>query len=282
MRGFTSFQFYLDTILNQFDIFAIAEHWLFEEQLGKLEHLTNAYTGFGVASQNNPDILSGQRAHGGVGMLWKTSLTSLASKLPIDCDRIVGAKFVLDSHEPMFILAVHLPSSNHSLDEFHETLDLLWVLYEYYCDHWITLVLGDFNGALGYLGGDKISSEPTARGKLINEFLNYFNLFAANLNNVCSGPLDTFYSDDGLSSSAIDLIVVPRTLLQYINWVYVFEKDYVNLSDHLPIALSIKISVLQHCDSDGPTSNYTRNEFPGISLALTKFLVFIQYLWLRS
>ena len=133
---------------------------MFEEQLGKLEHLTNAYTGFRVASQNNPDILSGQRAHGGggggVGMLWKTSLTSLASKLPIDCDRIVGAKFVLDSHEPMSILAVYLPSSNHSLDEFHETLDLLWALYEYYCDQGITLVLGDFNGALGYLGGDRI------------------------------------------------------------------------------------------------------------------------------
>ena len=134
----------------------------------------------------------------------------------------------------MFILAVYLPSSNHSLDEFHETLDLLWALYEYYCDQGITLVLGDFNGALGYLGDDRISSEPSARGKLINEFLNYFNLFAANLDNICSGPLDTFYSDDGLSSSAIDLIVVPRTLLQYINWVYVFEKDCVNLSDHLP------------------------------------------------
>ena len=67
MRGFTSSQFYLDAILNQFDIFAVTEHWLFEEQLGKLEHLTNNYTGFGVASQNNPDILSGQRAHGGGG-----------------------------------------------------------------------------------------------------------------------------------------------------------------------------------------------------------------------
>ena len=263
MRGFTSSQFYLDTILNQFDIFAIAEHWLFEEQLGKLEHLTNDYTGFGVASQNNPDIIWPEGPWGGgFGMLWKTSLTSLASKLPIDCDHIVVAKFVLDSHEPMFILAVYLSSSNHSPDEFHETLDLLWALYEYYCDQGITLVLGDFNGALGYLRGDRISSEPSARGKLINEFLNYFNLFAANLDNVCSGPLDTFYSDDGLSSSAIDLIVVPRTLLQYINWAYVFEKDCVNLSDHLPIALSIKISVLQHCDSDGPTSNYTRKRVP--------------------
>ena len=68
MRGFTSSQFYLDTILNQFDIFAITEHWLFEEQFGKLEHLTNDYTDFGVASQNNPDKLSGQRAHGGGGL----------------------------------------------------------------------------------------------------------------------------------------------------------------------------------------------------------------------
>ena len=67
MRGFTSSQFYLDTTLNQFDIFAVTEHWLFEEQLGKLEHLTNNYTGFGVASQYNPDILSGQRVHGGEG-----------------------------------------------------------------------------------------------------------------------------------------------------------------------------------------------------------------------
>ena len=125
-------------------------------------------------------------------MLWKTSHTSLSSNLPTGCDRIVGAKIVLDSHEPLFILAVYFPSSNHSLDEFRETLDLLWALYEYYCDQGITLVLGDFNGSLGYLGGDRISSEPSARGELINEFLNYFNLFAVDLDNICSGPLDTF------------------------------------------------------------------------------------------
>ena len=191
-------------------------------------------------------------------MLWKTSHTSLSSNLPTGCDRIVGAKFVLDSHEPLFILAVYFPSSNHSLDEFRETLDLPWALYEYYCDQGITLVLEDFNGSLGYLGGDRISSEPNARGELINEFLNYFNLFAVNLDNICTGPLDTFYSDDGLSSSAIDLIAVPRSLSQYINWAYVFEKDCENYSDHLPIALSIKLSVLQHCDTDGPISKTKR------------------------
>ena len=162
MQEFPSSQSYLDTILNQFDIFAITEHWLFDKQLRKLEHLRNDYTGFGVAFKDNPDILSGQRAHL-VGILWKTSHTSLASKLPTDCNRIVGAKFVLDNHEPMFIFALYLPSSNHSLDEFRQTLDLLWALYEYYCDQGVTLVLEDFNGALGYLGGDRISSEPICK-----------------------------------------------------------------------------------------------------------------------
>ena len=60
--------------------------------------------------------------------------------------------------------------------------------------------------------------------ELINEFLNYFHLFAVNLDNICSGLLDTFYSDDRLSSSAIDLIVVPRSHLQHINLIWRVRK----------------------------------------------------------
>ena len=33
MRGFSSGQFYLHSILNQFDIFSVSEHWLFEDVL---------------------------------------------------------------------------------------------------------------------------------------------------------------------------------------------------------------------------------------------------------
>ena len=216
--------------------------------------------------------------------VFKTSDTSLASKLPTDCDRIVGVKFTMDSHERMSVLAMYLSSSSHTFDEFRETLDLLWALCEYYCDQGTTLILGDFNGTLSCLGGDRISSEPnalilgdfngtlsclggdrissepSARGELINEFLNYFNLLAVNLDNICSDPLDTFYSGNRLSSSDIDLIVVPRSLLQYIyiNCSYEFEKDCENFSDNLPVDNSFKISTLRHCDSNGPISNYTR------------------------
>ena len=100
--------------------------------------------------------------------------------------------------------------------------------------------LGDFNGALGYLGSDRISSEPNDRGRLILEFLNFFNLKTVNFDSVCTGPTDTFFSLDGRFSSAIDLIVVPRALIPYVITLGLgFGKRGRNLSDHVLVAVSI-------------------------------------------
>ena len=258
MRGFSSGQFYLHSILNQFDIFSVSEHWLFEEQLCKLECVDSRYVGYSKASQNNPNILSGQRGQGGVEMLWKAGLGDFVSKLSIDSDRIIGAKFVLENRESLFVLAVYLPASNHSLEEFHEALDFLWALYEHYSDQGITVIIEDFNGALGYLGGNRICSEPNQRGKHIDEFFNFFNLSAVNLDKSCAGPLETFYADSGTSSSAMDLIVVPRVLTQYINWTRVFDREAEKLSDHIPIAISFKKSLLQHNNKSGSSLGYSR------------------------
>ena len=104
-----------------------------------------------------------------------------------------------------------------------------------------------------------ISSEPNDRGSLFLEFLNFFNLKAVNFDSVCTGPTDTFFSFDGQFSSAIDVIVVPRALIPYVNWAYVFEKEAENLSDHVPVAVSIKLSVLkQRFDQDTDLPCYGR------------------------
>ena len=42
-------------------------------------------------------------------------------------------------------------------------------------------------------------------GRLIVEFLNFFNLKAVNFDSVYTGPTDTFFSFDERFSSAIDL-----------------------------------------------------------------------------
>ena len=196
--------------------------------------------GYGKASQDNPNMLSGQRGQGGVGMLWKAGLGDFVSKLSINSDRIIGTKFVLENQESLFVLAVYLPASNHSLEELRKALDLLWALCEHYSDQGITVIIRDFNGSLGYLGGNRICSEPNQQGKLIDEFFNFFNLSAVNLDKSCAGPLETFYADSGTSSSTVDLIVVPRALTHYINWTRDFDREAENLSDHIPIAISFK------------------------------------------
>ena len=137
--------------------------------------------------------------------------------------------------------------------------DLLWAVYDHFCNQGITVTVGDFNGALGYLGGDRISSEPNDKGRLILEFLNFFNLKAVNFDSVCTGPTDTFFSFDGRFSSAIDLIVVPRALIPYFNWAYVFQKEAENLSDHVPVTVSIKLHVVQQNidqDADLPSRKH--------------------------
>ena len=154
-------------------------------------------------------------------------------------------KLTTSDHQSLFVLAVYLPSSNCPTETFQETLDLLWAVHDHFCNQGIKVILGDFNGALGYLCGERISSEPNDRGRLILEFLNFFNLKAVNFDSVCTGPIDTFFSFDGQFSSAIDLTLVPRALIPYVNWAYVSEKEAENLSDHVPAAVSIKLSVLK-------------------------------------
>ena len=48
-----------------------------------------------------------------------------------------------------------------------------------------------------------------------------------------------------------------------VNWAYVFEKEAENLSDHVPVAVSIKLFVLkQSIDQDADLPSYSRKHIP--------------------
>ena len=101
-------------------------------QLEKLEASTN-YTDncIAVSSEDNPSILSGKPAHGGVALFWKTCFNDLVKPLEnIDSDRIVGIRCNFNEKSPFFILSVYMPASSHCTEEFNEYLDYLWALYD--------------------------------------------------------------------------------------------------------------------------------------------------------
>ena len=72
MHCFRTAELYFCSLIDSVDVFAISEHCLFEEQLGTLtSKYDNNYNCIAVSSYEDPPILSGNVAHGGVALLWR-------------------------------------------------------------------------------------------------------------------------------------------------------------------------------------------------------------------
>ena len=185
-------------------MFGLSEHCLFDERRNLLESLSDSYKGKVICSEDNPDFITGKRGHGGVAIVWKQILDDCVSPLEIDSDRIVGIQIEALNQDPLFILSVYLPSSNHHFTEFCECLDLLWSSCEMYINKGPFILMGDFNAQLGNIGGTRRFGHLNNRGKKLIEFLDFFNLIVLNLSELACGPLHTFTSDDERNKSAID------------------------------------------------------------------------------
>ena len=94
---------YFSDLIDSFDIFATSEHCLFAEQLEILEASSNyIYNCIAVSSEDNPSILSGKPAHGGVALVWKKCFNDLVKPLEnIDSDRIVGIRCDFKEKSPL-------------------------------------------------------------------------------------------------------------------------------------------------------------------------------------
>ena len=98
-----------------------------------------------------------------------------------------------------------------------------------------TIILGDFNGHLGYLG----NQEENMNGKLINKMIQEEDLILLNIDSRCKG---TYTRQRGEQKSAIDLIMVNQCRYEKFEEMEVDEKrEIYDLSDHCMVRLSLKI-----------------------------------------
>ena len=81
-----------------------------------------SYKWTAVSPKDNPPILSGKPAHGGVALFWKISVDDLVTPLEnIDSDRIVGIRCDFADSDPLFILRTIVPFVTAHLEIFHCT-----------------------------------------------------------------------------------------------------------------------------------------------------------------
>ena len=229
------------SIINSFDILALSEHCLLEEQHSLPKTATDgAYNYRAASSCDNPCIASGQWAHGGVALLWRCSINDFVTPIEnIDSCSIVDIKYELNGIKPLFILSVYLSSSSYTTEEYRECLDLLWSLCDALSVDGYPIVPGDLNGDLGNSLGEKGTKEPNERGRLLLNFADYFNGCPVNLLSLCEGPLVTYNSFCGKYRSTIDYIFLPNCLQDKIIFARTFDFNVDNTSDHQLIIMKL-------------------------------------------
>ena len=192
---------------------------LSDEQLDLLKSSTNhTYNCIAVSASDNPPLLSGKNAHGGIALFWKHAFDDYITPLTnIPSDRMVGIKCIFDDSNPLYILSVYLLTSSHNDNEFLEYFDQLWALYDSFSVEGYVIVMGDCNGDLGNSLGDTSTREPNQRGCKLLEFADYFNLCPVNLLGSCGCPTDTFVSHCGRYRSTFDYILFLTVyLIKYV------------------------------------------------------------------
>ena len=232
-RGITSALPYLHHLIkNGSDIIALSEHWLWPYNLESLTNLHPDYNGFGYCDSRLNENSSLTRGCGGVGFLWKKSL-NITPVTDISSDRLCVVQLHTSFDVPLTIVAVYMPSSNYSIDEYTT----------YFQD--LQSVIGTFerNGPIVLCGDLNVDiSNPThspQRNQLLDNLVDCHSLFIASQSSTVSGPSYTYFSDT--CQSVLDYIITSSSLAGCTNNCFVHPVHPLNMSDHLPQSIVLHL-----------------------------------------
>ena len=241
-RGYNSAVPYLRKLCENNDILAVSEHWLHENKLKFFEEVSDKFSycarSSKFATAENYGIKRGQ---GGVALLWSKDLGGVSQINDIIHDRMCGIRIQTRNNLIINVISIYLPAQGCP-ESFPAVLD---DLSEFVSSRELgskTIICGDANADIGFLGGPRSKKKPTQRGVLFYEFLKRFNLTPVNLHSKCKGPVNTFTGPTG--SSTIDYLTVPTEIADQVIDCNVLSEDVLNCSDHLPVVMSIDVGTL--------------------------------------
>ena len=180
------------------DIVLLQETWLLKRDLGVLATLHKKYLGNGKSAIPDDTILH-VRPYGGLGFLWRRSLTGNIRNIHVNCYRIDAILLTHDGSVTL-IVNVYLPVDNrqmqHVSPEFSECIDALEIVINEHSYHHV-IIGGDFNTDF---------SRNNAQSKYLKHFLernalmNVWDLPCADKNDTTTGIVYTYKSSETRSS----------------------------------------------------------------------------------
>ena len=239
-RGYLSSIPYMRQLLTECEILAISEHWVFENRLGCLTEISTSHSCFARSSRfSTAEDFGNGRGQGGIAIFWDNSLKGVSVVSDVVLDRACAIRLQLDNGGTIYFISVYLPAmgSTESLDA---CLDDITEIIESRETGAQIVILGDFNGDVGYDGGPRGTYKATHRGEKVVQFFKRHGLLPLNMTEGATGPVNTYMGQ--INGSTLDYIAVSPILANFASGCIVHEWDGLNTSDHLPVSASISIS----------------------------------------
>ena len=134
---------------------------------------------------------------------------------------------------------MYLPSSNCGIDLYRACIEKLEEIVHRLNDHGTLFIAGDFNAHIGDFGGPRSFNTTNDRGRELIDFMDRLNLKSVNSQHFCKGPIETFYGQNGSTTTTIDHILVNMDTLPSVIDCQVESEHPNNLSFHLPIVCTL-------------------------------------------
>ena len=248
-RFSTSVVFFHETIFSH-DIACISEHGLYKCELKKLDHLHPDFLCHAMPSKHLDDSNFGKiNGYGGTAIFWRKSLANRVKvMLELCSDRFCVIQFVNDAKQKIYFISMYLPHQTCKIDVFYVSLLELRKICEICLLDGEVVCIGDANCNLSSVYGIRGCGITTRNAKFFASVMTQLDMVIADLTKLCSGEKITWTSDDGLRNSYIDHICVSRNLLPFVEKCNVLPDCVSNVSDHVPLSVTMKFSVKQSPD----------------------------------
>jgi len=138
----------------------------------------------------------------------------------------------------MFIVQVHFPCKNYTMNVYNQYLELLENILSLYNDQGLTVVLGDFNTEL-LSQRNPVAPVIEYNGPLLNAFALKYYLCAIHTLDWCQVSLFSNVPFNSSRETYIDHIFVNKNYIGCINYCKILENSSLNVSTHRPILLSL-------------------------------------------
>ena len=243
-KGFKNRNYdYLIDLFKEFDLQFLQETWLHAFQENLISQILIDSNFYHVSGMSSSDISKKGRPHGGVAIIYHSSLQIQLFPIVANSNRICASKVVISEHN-FLLMSVYMPvndGSSVNIQEFEEVLiEISSILRSH--DDCVPILGGDFNL-------DLVRDCNSNTFDIFKRFVDDEYLLCHDEIFYLQQPYYTYESSTGLRSS-IDHFVFNNDHKDNVNNFRVLI-DGNNLSDHQPICIEYNLGRDTHIKEPG-------------------------------